>query len=65
VVLNQTSLSPEEELVNDITSIIHVFSSRLHGLRRYSVKVEEDKSVSNDGTEREIEEDVWDVEVHV
>lgn len=37
VVLNQTVFSPEQELVHDITSIIHVFSCRLHGLRKYKV----------------------------
>jgi putative resolvase len=31
---NETT-SPEEEMVEDLTSIIHVFSCRLYGLRRY------------------------------
>ncbi|MBR8828641.1 MAG: IS607 family transposase, partial [Gomphosphaeria aponina SAG 52.96 = DSM 107014] len=35
VVFNQVSTSPEEELVQDILSIVHVFSSRLYGLRKY------------------------------
>lgn len=35
VVMNAESLSPEEEMVQDLLSIVHCFSSRLYGLRRY------------------------------
>ena len=35
VVLNERKLSPEQELVEDILSILHCFSSRLYGLRKY------------------------------
>ena len=45
VVLNQTCTSPEQELVHDILSIIHVFSSRLYGLRKYSKEL---KTLQND-----------------
>ena len=38
VVLNQTNDSPQQELVNDLISIITVFSSRIYGLRSGSVK---------------------------
>ena len=34
-VTNIERLSPEEEVTQDLLSIIHCFSSRLHGLRRY------------------------------
>jgi putative resolvase len=34
-VMNIESLSPEEEVTQDLLSIIHCFSSRLVGLRRY------------------------------
>ena len=34
-VVNQESLSPEKEMVEDLMSIIHTFSCRLYGLRRY------------------------------
>ncbi len=34
-VINQESLSPEKEMVEDLLSIIHTFSCRLYGLRRY------------------------------
>jgi Predicted site-specific integrase-resolvase len=35
IVVNGDSLSPEQELVQDLLSIVHVFSSRLYGLRSY------------------------------
>lgn len=34
-VMNQESLSPEQEMTQDLLSIIHCFSSRLYGLRKY------------------------------
>lgn len=34
-VMNAESLSPEEEMTRDLLSIIHCFSSRLYGLRKY------------------------------
>jgi putative resolvase len=37
-VMNMESLSPEEELVKDLLLIVHWFSSRLYGLRRYTPK---------------------------
>ena len=35
VVLNNPDLSPTEELTEDLVSIIHVFSCRIYGLRKY------------------------------
>ena len=35
VVMNQQSLSPQEEIVQDLMTIVHSFSSRLYGLRNY------------------------------
>ena len=35
LVLNQERLSPEEEMVQDLMTIVHCFSSRLYGLRNY------------------------------
>jgi putative resolvase len=35
VVMNTASLSPEQELVQDLITITHCFSSRLYGLRNY------------------------------
>lgn len=39
VVANAETLSPHEELTQDLLSIIHCFSSRLYGLRKYKAKV--------------------------
>ena len=41
VVLKQISTSPEDELVQDLLSIIHVFSSRVYGLRKYKQEIKE------------------------
>lgn len=35
LVLNQSQLSPEAEMVEDLMTIVHCFSSRLYGLRNY------------------------------
>jgi putative resolvase len=35
LVLNQETLSPEQEMVQDLLTIVHCFSSRLYGLRNY------------------------------
>jgi len=35
VVMNTESLSPEQEMVQDLMTIVHCFSSRLYGLRNY------------------------------
>lgn len=45
VVLDERKLSPEQELVEDILSILHCFSSRLYGLRKYFNQVK--KAVQN------------------
>lgn len=45
IVVNNETLSPEEEMVQDLISIIHVFSCRIYGLRKYKNKIEEDKSL--------------------
>lgn len=46
VVLNNPDLSPQQELVEDLISIIHVFSCRIYGLRKYKKKIEGDKDVN-------------------
>lgn len=42
LVINQESLSPREEMVADLLSIVHSFSGRLHGLRRYEKPMKTD-----------------------
>ena len=39
LILNNESLSPEEEMVQDLMSIVQCFSSRLYGLRKYRKKL--------------------------
>ena len=53
LVLDKEETSPEKELVNDILSIITVFSSRLYGLRSHSIKnkIREATSGSSENTE--------------
>ena len=46
VVLEDAQLSPSNELMQDLLSIIHVFSCRLYGLRKYSRKIKEDSDLS-------------------
>jgi predicted site-specific integrase-resolvase len=46
VVQDSTTYSPETELTADLLSILHVFSCRMHGLRKYSKKIKEDPNLS-------------------
>lgn len=41
IVMNQETLSPTEEVTQDLLAIIHCFSSRLYGLRKYKTKLKE------------------------
>lgn len=45
LVVNNEDLSPHEELVQDIISILHVFSCRLYGLRKYKRQIEGDEDI--------------------
>lgn len=47
VVLDQKETSPEKELVDDLVSIITVFSSRLYGLRSLAIKRQIKKATEN------------------
>lgn len=46
IVLNNVNTSPDKELVNDLISIIHVFSCRLYGLRRYKKEIKSDSNLT-------------------
>ncbi|MDT9202572.1 MAG: IS607 family transposase, partial [Limnospira sp. PMC 1243.20] len=46
VVLKQDGLSPERELVEDILAIVHIFSCRLDGLRKYKSAIKKDPDLS-------------------
>ena len=44
-IVNNEALSPQQELVQDLISIIHVFSCRIYGLRKYKKEIKSDKNV--------------------
>ena len=46
IVVNNEKHSPEQELTEDIINIIHVFSCRSYGLRKYRKGLEDDKNAS-------------------
>jgi excisionase family DNA binding protein len=59
LVLDQKNLGAEREMVEDILAIVHVFSCRLYGLRKYKKQISEDSelpSVSGQGTHCYLEE---------
>ena len=49
LVLNNADYSPEQELTQDILAILHTFSCRLHGLRRYENAIKADSGLSGEG----------------
>lgn len=55
VVLDETRLSPERELQQDLLNILHVFSCRMYGLRKYKKTLRE--TVAKCGTERDAKEE--------
>ena len=48
VIINNEALSPESEMVQDLMAIIHCFSCRLYGLRRYKKIIKEAASENTD-----------------
>jgi len=42
VVANQESLSPQQEMVEDLMAIVHTFSCRLYGMRKYKHAIKAD-----------------------
>lgn len=48
VIVNNEDTSPESEMIQDLISIVHVFSCRIYGLRKYNKSLKEDeKHVEN------------------
>ena len=47
-IVNNEELSPQEELVQDIVSLLHVFSCRLYGLRKYKKQIERDEEIAKE-----------------
>ena len=48
IIVNNETLSPNEELVQDIISILDVFSCRLYGLRKYKNQIKEDEEIAKE-----------------
>ena len=46
IVVNNEDLSPEREMIQDLISIIRVFSCRIYGLRKYKGKLKGDETVA-------------------
>jgi predicted site-specific integrase-resolvase len=47
MVLNEITCSFESEFTNDLLTILHVFSHRRHGLRKYKAQIKEDQDLSH------------------
>lgn len=45
IIVNNETLSPKEELVQDMIAILDVFRCRLYGLRRYKNQIKEDEEI--------------------
>jgi len=65
LVLDNKNVSPQTELVTDLLSILHVFSCRMHGLRKYGSQIKKDPSISDGGTGENVEEDNGDISLHL
>ena len=46
VAANNEELLPQEDFVQDIVSILHVYSCRLYGLRKYKKQIEGDEEIA-------------------
>lgn len=46
IIVNNEKASPEQELINDLISIIHVFSCRIYGLRKYKKQIVGDDEIA-------------------
>ena len=53
VVLDETVYSPEQELTEDLLTILHVFSRRMYGLQKYYQKIKEDRDIPHGRTEND------------
>ena len=54
MVLDKLEVSPQQELTEDLLAILHVFSCRMHGLRKYETQIKEDKDLSDPKTETSV-----------
>ena len=51
LVLHQPDASPQSELTEDLLAVLHTFSCRMPGLRRYRTAIEADSGLSQPGPE--------------
>ena len=54
IAVNQASLSPQQEMVEDLLAIVHTFSCRLYGMRKYRKQIREDYPEYRLGEPKEI-----------
>lgn len=47
-IVNNEKLSPQEEMVQDLISIIHIFSCRIYGLRKYKKEINLDNEIKDE-----------------
>lgn len=55
IAVNDVISSPQQELVQDLVTIIHVFSSRLNGLRKYQKKIENEFGMEEENAVNQID----------
>ena len=48
IIANDEKLSSQKELVQDIISILHIFSYELYSLRKYKKQIKEDKNIAKE-----------------
>ncbi len=48
VIVNNETFLPKEEMVQDIVSILQVFSSRVNGLRKYQTQIKGDVEIAKE-----------------
>jgi predicted site-specific integrase-resolvase len=47
IVINNDLLSPEQEIIQDLINIIHVFSCRIYGLRKYKNEISKENKIKS------------------
>lgn len=48
IVVSSENLSPQEELIQDIISILHIFSNKLYSLHKYKKQIKEDDTIAKE-----------------
>ena len=53
IIVNNETFSPNKELVEDIVSILDMFSSELYGLRKYKNQIKGDEQIAKELQDRD------------